>query len=353
MKVALITDTHFGVRGSSRVFAQNQKEFYEKVFFPKIKELGIKHVWHLGDVFDKRKNIDFQTYKDAKDMFFEPARKMGLQIEEIIGNHDTYYRNTNKLNSPELLIEKEYSNINLITEKIEQKCIGGKMVDFVPWFHGTDHQEDTIEYIKNSKADILVGHLELSGFPMNPDVLNFHGLKPDIFDDYLMVLSGHFHTRSNKKNITYLGAPTQYDWGDYDDPRGFHVLDLKTLELEFIENPHIMFYKYVIEEDFDFSQIGPHLENKYVRLIQDDKCPTNIFDDAVQQFRYQSPHDLDIIERDELSLMTEGEGDIESVDIASTQSFIAESLKDADLTDEEKDEMIEFLNRLYLESLDE
>ena len=46
MKVAILNDTHCGVRNSSDIFLQYQERFYEEVFFPYLKEHNIKNILH-------------------------------------------------------------------------------------------------------------------------------------------------------------------------------------------------------------------------------------------------------------------------------------------------------------------
>ena len=41
MKIALLTDTHFGARGDSLVFFDYMMEFYDNVFFPYLSENNI------------------------------------------------------------------------------------------------------------------------------------------------------------------------------------------------------------------------------------------------------------------------------------------------------------------------
>ena len=57
MKVAIITDQHFGARKSSRIFHDFFKKFYRNVFFPTLEKRGIKTVLDLGDTFDNRRNL--------------------------------------------------------------------------------------------------------------------------------------------------------------------------------------------------------------------------------------------------------------------------------------------------------
>ena len=61
MKIALLNDTHFGVRNDSEAFRKYQLRFYNEIFFPYLKEHNIKTLVHLGDVVDRRKFINFQN----------------------------------------------------------------------------------------------------------------------------------------------------------------------------------------------------------------------------------------------------------------------------------------------------
>ena len=65
-KIAIITDTHFGVRNDISHFIESQNKFFENTFFPKIDELNIDTILHLGDVFDRRKYINYYTLKECK-----------------------------------------------------------------------------------------------------------------------------------------------------------------------------------------------------------------------------------------------------------------------------------------------
>ena len=66
MKIAIITDTHFGGRRGSKVFHDFFQKFYDNIFFPELEKRGIKYCIHMGDAFDNRKNIDFWSLNWAK-----------------------------------------------------------------------------------------------------------------------------------------------------------------------------------------------------------------------------------------------------------------------------------------------
>ncbi len=114
MRIALITDTHFGGKNDNLSFSTFQRRFYEGTFFPILDREGISTVVHLGDTFDRRKYSNFLSLKLAKEMFFDPIKERGIDLHVLIGNHDCYYKTTNKVNSMSLTC-KEY-NIHLYEE---------------------------------------------------------------------------------------------------------------------------------------------------------------------------------------------------------------------------------------------
>ena len=59
MKLVILGDTHFGARGDSLDFHKFFQKFYDEVFFPYLLENDIKIVIQLGDLFDRRKFINF------------------------------------------------------------------------------------------------------------------------------------------------------------------------------------------------------------------------------------------------------------------------------------------------------
>jgi DNA repair exonuclease SbcCD nuclease subunit len=71
MKIAILGDCHFGMRGDSLEFHNYYKKFYEEVFFPYLIENNIDTVFQMGDLFDRRKFINFNTLYLARQYFFD------------------------------------------------------------------------------------------------------------------------------------------------------------------------------------------------------------------------------------------------------------------------------------------
>ena len=113
MKIALITDQHFGARNDSTHFLDFFEKFYRDVFFPTLEKEGIDTVLILGDTFDRRKYMNFYSLKRTKEMFFDVLADRHINVHMLAGNHDTYFKNTNDVNSVDLLL-REYSNISVI-----------------------------------------------------------------------------------------------------------------------------------------------------------------------------------------------------------------------------------------------
>ena len=139
MKIAIITDQHLDGRKGSLPFWNYWQKFYDEIFFPTLEKEGITTVFDLGDTFDNRKSVDFNTLNRIKYNYFDRLKK--YEVHMLLGNHCTYYKNTNKINSPELLLEN-YSNIKIYTEP-ETIFIGGKEFLMMPWINSENKEECT------------------------------------------------------------------------------------------------------------------------------------------------------------------------------------------------------------------
>lgn len=304
-KVALITDTHWGVRGDSQIFAKHISEFYSEQFFPYLIENNIKHVIHLGDALDRRKFVNFVTAKRFKEDFIFPLRNNHIDCYFIIGNHDTYFKNTNDVNCMNVLFSRdEFCNDVKCYSKPGEITIDGTSIALMPWICSGNYDE-CIEFISNTKAQILFGHLDISGFQMYKGIASNHeGMDRNIFSKFDLVCSGHFHHKSHEDNIHYLGAPYEMTWSDYNDPRGFHIFDTSTRELEFIQNKNRMFIKIWYDDSnavelndvykMDFEQRD--LEGKQIKIIVVNKDNPYWFDMYLESIYGLNPDNVSIVD---------------------------------------------------------
>ena len=112
MKICILGDTHHGMRGDSLDFHRHYEKFYSEIFFPYLKENGIDTIVQLGDLFDRRKFINFNSLYLVRKYFFDPIKDNKINFHTLLGNHDVAYKNTLEVNSSSLLLN-DYGNITI------------------------------------------------------------------------------------------------------------------------------------------------------------------------------------------------------------------------------------------------
>ena len=296
MKIAILNDTHCGIRNSSEIFLANAEDFYSKIFFPECDKRDIKQILHLGDYYDHRKFINFKALNHNRRVFLDQVRKRGMSMDIIPGNHDTYFKNTNELNSLKECLGHYMNEVHIIMEPTVIKYDSLK-IGLVPWICN-DNYDQCMTFIKECQADWIGAHLELTGFEMMRGITNVHGMNPKIFKRFEMVLSGHFHTSSRKDNIWYLGNPMEFFWNDAHDPKYFHILDTETREIERIRNPHTIFEKVLYDDEKnDYSTFDvTKFNKKFVKVIVINKTDPFTFDRFIDNIQNQEIYELKIAE---------------------------------------------------------
>ena len=343
MKVAIITDQHFGMRKGSQIFHDYMKKFYDEVFFPFLDKNKITTVLDLGDTFDNRKSIDFWSLDWAKTNYYDPLASRGVQVYTVVGNHTAYYKNTLGINAIKLLLQ-EYENVHLI-ERPETINVGGLDVCFIPWIC-VDNETETYEEISNTSATIAMGHLELSGFEAHVGYYMDHGMSREVFSKFKKVFSGHFHHRSHSDNIYYLGNPYQMYWNDFGDVRGFHAFDTQTTNLKFIPNPFKMFEKIYYDDtvtspdEIDADQY----KDKFVKLIVEKRTNYYAYDSLVERLYKVGVHDLKIIDNTQEEINPSGD-----IEVEGTLSFLEKYVEEIDY--EDKDTLKSIIGSIYSESM--
>ena len=299
MKIAILNDTHAGIRNSSEIFMDYQERFYRDVFFPYLEEHNIKKILHLGDYYENRTSINFKALNHNRRIFLDVLRDRNIHMDIIPGNHDVYYKNTNKLNSLKELLG-HYMNEVRIIEDPEVVDYDGTNVLLLPWIN--DENEDKTRYIINTcKADICGAHLELTGFEMQRGIECTEGQDPSWFRKFDMVLSGHFHTKSQRDNIHYLGSQMEFFWSDCDDRKYFHILDTKTRELTAVENPISIFAKIYYDDTGDnLKRLAlmnmANFDDKFVKIIVVNKSKPKEFEKFLDRVNMRKLHGLQIAE---------------------------------------------------------
>ena len=347
MKIAILNDTHCGIRNSSDIFLKYQRDFYEQVFFPYLNDNKITHILHLGDYYDHRKFVNFKALSDNREVFLDRLRQDGITMDIIPGNHDVYYKNTNELCSLKELMGHYMNEVNIIMEPKVMDYDGCKIA-VVPWINNENYHS-SIEFIKNCKASIMGAHLELVGFDMMRGVKNTHGMDSKLFERFDQVWSGHFHTKSNQNNIHYLGGQMEFTWADANDPKYFHIFDTETRELTPVRNPLVMFEKVVYnDEKTDYNTIDiTHLKDKFIKVVVIKKEDPFIFDRFIDRLQQLGVHDLKIAETFDEFVGVNVEDD--GISVEDTTELL-DSYVDAVETDLDKDKIKGLMRGLYVEA---
>ena len=346
MKVALITDTHYGFKKGNQDYHDYFLKFYNDVFFPTLKKKKIKHVIHLGDVFDVRRNIDFWSLDWARKNIFNPLEEMGITMDMMVGNHDAFYKNTLEINSLESLLQ-EYSNLNVYSEPSEVILDGRKMV-YLPWICD-QNEEQSVSILHDTDAEVVLGHLEMEGFKTNPTYVCNHGRSTNEFSKFELVMSGHFHTKSQKGNFKYLGNSYQMYWNDYADERGFHIFDTETLKLQYIKNPYEMFHKIFYDDtkneyyDLDVEKY----KDTVVKVVVENKTDYTAFDYLINSLQ-DVTLDLKIIE--DFSTEESEDEDIQ-LEHEDTLTILEKYIEELN-TNLDSGKLKEIMKSLYVEALE-
>lgn len=293
MKVAIITDQHFSCRKNSKLIHDYFLQFYDNVFFPYLEENKITTVLDLGDTFDNRNSIDFAAIEWAKENYYDKLEKLGIDHHIIVGNHTSKFKNTNRVNSPSLLL-KEYKNFTVYSEPTEV-ILDKLKVLFIPWIN-QENEEKTLDLISNTTAKVAMGHLELNGFVAHRGHVMEDGKDPQMYDKFYKVFSGHYHTRSNNGKIFYLGNPYEIYFNDIDDTRGFTIFDTETLEHFHVDNPYKLHYNIYYDDTPPQLLNTSQYENKIVKLIVRKKTNIKQYDNFVSKLYTSNLAELKIVE---------------------------------------------------------
>lgn len=349
MKVGVITDQHFGARGDNQVFDAYFEKFYDQFFFPTMVERGVKDLLILGDTFDRRKFINFVSLANCRRYFFDRLRDHGISVTMVVGNHDVFYKNTNDVNSPQLVLS-DYENIRILTRP-EVVQFDDVRIIMMPWIC-PDTFDESMHMIQNEPAECLFGHLELDGFEMYKGQPMHGGLSSHIFSRFELVCSGHFHTRSQVGNIRYLGSPYEMSWSDYDDPRGYHIFDTETRSMDFFKNPFRMFYKVFYNDENKKQPLRvdgqgePNLKERYVKVIVENKSDSKLFEKILNKLYGMQPHEMKVIEViEDITSTARSEG----IDVEDTITLL-DNYVDGMEIGLDKDRLKATLSSLYVEA---
>lgn len=267
-RTAWIGDLHMGVRSANHHFLDFQYQWLEWMVNHLI-EQRIARMLFVGDLFDVRKTMHGRVYEflimrfiPLLERYAAEMKALGFDVEilAITGNHDITLRESNRISWVEMLNRLSKGLVQSFQEaELYTSPVDGVQIGMLPWIND-ENRESSMKFLAETEAKVVVGHLELAGFPMYAGVSSEHGMESGVFDRFDLVLTGHYHTRSNRRNIHYIGSPYHLTWSDFVDAdnRGITILDHESMELTQINNPDwmTMFSVVVYDPKADYTKEG-------------------------------------------------------------------------------------------------
>lgn len=346
MKLAILNDTHAGVRNASDIFMKYQERFYSEVFFPYLNEHKIDQILHLGDYNDNRKTINIKALRHNREIFLDKLREYGIKMDIIPGNHDTFYKNTNEVNSLKELMGHYINEVDIVMEPTLREY-GDVKFGLVPWIC-PENEQRSLEFLNNCGADVIGGHFELAGFEMDAGHVCKEGMDTKALTRFELVLSGHFHVKSQQGNIHYLGSQMEFTWGDAHDDKFFHIYDTETRELTPVRNPITIFHKVYYDEDkVSYFEDLSYLDEKFVKVIVTNRSDMKKFERYMDRIQQQKIYELKIAE-DFKEFRGENVND-DDLKVDDTQTLIYNYIQEVD-TDLDKDRIKDIVSGLMVEA---
>lgn len=348
MKVVILGDLHMGARSGDLDFAHYFNKFFTEVLYPYMHDEGIDTIIQLGDYFDNQTSVDTAAWKACRPIWVDQLVENNFRMVMLVGNHDIAFRNTLRVNTPELILSG-IENIQVLRKPTSIYLDdSGYGFDIVPWICN-ENRDEILSFIQKQENPVLLGHFAIEGFPMyKGGVVDKKGLSKKIFENYPFVFSGHFHTRSQFANIEYTGTPYEITWADYGDQKGFFVFDTGNQVATFVENPLTMFEKIVYNDGCDYDL--DWLEGKIVKLVVTNRGNIkkyNSFLDKLGQIKLK-----ELVIQEQVNDTSEV-ANVESteVDWIDDKVVYIKRAVEAAITDLDKETVIDYLSSLHDRSM--
>jgi DNA repair exonuclease SbcCD nuclease subunit len=100
--------------------------------FDYMEKHSIKNIIQTGDLFDRRKEVHFNTLYNANKYFFDPMIAHNITMFVICGNHDSLFKSSNYINSVSLLKKDNWVVVDMVPQTI---VIDGRQIDMYPWIN--------------------------------------------------------------------------------------------------------------------------------------------------------------------------------------------------------------------------
>lgn len=354
--IPVLNDLHWGCRNGHNVFEKELQDFLTKTFFPWVDSNDVKYCIIAGDVFDERRSVLVKTLNHSKNYLFDELEKRQIETYIIPGNHDIAYKNTLYPNSlqPILSYYKHLHFIDNPTILQLENC----SFRLIPWIC-SENEIECLKSIEEGKENFLVTHLDILGSQSVPGIFLTHGFETKVFQNYENVLNGHIHTRSYFDNIINLGTQYQMNWSDFGQQKGFHIIDAQTRDLDFIENPSVVYEKFYYDQDL-VEGVDPlewieynknRIQNKYVKIVIGNKKNNYTFEKFCDKISNIGAYEVSFLDNIIVDAFDETLDEETILNNSKSTMHIMKDYIDCIETNLNKDILFQLSNQLYQEAL--
>jgi DNA repair exonuclease SbcCD nuclease subunit len=241
-------------------------------------EQNCKYIVNLGDFFDKP-DLSSETITAVQDIQWS-----NITHYHLVGNHDA--SNSSLIfNSTNVLMTGNHSIITEPKIMFTDDCD----ILFLPYIVECDRKpleqyllDKNGKYIDTDKPRVVLSHNDISGIQLGPVVSRTGFTVEEIEANCQLFCNGHLHNGQNITNkVITLGNITGKDFGEnsFIHSHNVAILDTKTLELTYIENPYAFnFYKIQIDTELDIIQLYKLKQRAVVSI----KCDNQLVDKVKQ-----------------------------------------------------------------------
>ncbi len=256
--------------------------------FNKAKENGCKHIFFLGDLFHERSKIDVLNYLRTFEVFMKHMIEdaQGIDLYLLVGNHDMYHKTRWDVNSVKPLTA--IPRVHII-DKPTTTIIDDRRIDWLP------HTENPIEELTKFAKEVdghakslMFAHISVDGAKLNlvfgtkSDVIVEYDnemvpVSAELFETWDHTYMGHYHGAQDVTDkVEYVGSPLQLSFGEAFERKHIILIDLDTLDTEYLENDFSP--QHLIIEPKDIRDENYDLKGNFVRVVVDDLSSDQLVD---------------------------------------------------------------------------
>lgn len=261
MKKIVFTDPHLSINNIAKVC----DELAQIRVFAKMN--NIKSIIITGDVFESRtaQPQDVLHYLHEELNAFASDN---ISVDIIPGNHDK-----SDYESEHSFLDQysHHPNVRIFSDYFYE-VVDGVGLHFIPYFDEkttyNKYLQKAIGVVKRTNfPQYLFTHIDVMGCKNNDGEISEDGIDYDSLKFFDKVFIGHYHDRSNFKNIYYIGSTSPRNYSE-DNNKGFIIFDTETGEFESKELSFAKYFNLEINLDITNSTEREVLLERYKKEVE-------------------------------------------------------------------------------------